>query len=400
VTQLSRILRRWLWGIAGVYAGFVLIATTVWPLRGHRDITDYNFFDPLVAARIFSSGSQCIYCNKAQEAAASAWIHHQVVQSAPQYLDPPPVAFALQPIAALAPDVAITIMFFAMFICLGIAVWLMYSKFLSQRLPGWQCLIVLGSIVLISSSDDMWVGQWSPMLLLPAVLAVIRAREGKKTSAGLLLSIIFLKIQLVYLVAAILLGCREWRVLRGMAIGGFLWASASVLVLGIPHFGDWAALIGGSLRDDPSLSWGIPGTVAAITSSPAIADWSGLVLSLFVFGGALRWGERLKQKTDIAIGLGILASVACSPHFFSYDLVFTALPFCLLSEARPGTAIALAVSERLLLVACLFVGSLAPSHLTPLVIAAVAIGLLWTNRETQSVSAPRLRAALPPQSSA
>jgi len=377
---------RWWWRICGVYALISFVGVLVFPFRGLRTIVDYNFFDPLVAARILRSGSQCIYCPAVQQSVASSWIHQPVSYPVSQYLDPPPVAFVLQPVAALSPNAALVIMFVVMFVCLGIAGWLLVDKVMPAEFSLSRRTTIVAMALFVTSSNDLWVGQWTPLLLLPAVLAVLRARRGGFFSAGLLLSVLFLKVQLLWLTPIILLGARQWRLVAGVATGGIVWLVATILILGPQHFSDWTNAIHGSLNDDPVVSLGIPGVVANLTHSSAIANWSLAVLAVLVLLASAFWGSKLAGKADVAICIGIVVSVACSPHIFSYDLIVLALPLSLLAGAYPFRVTALAIAQRALSVASLIVGSLGPLHASVVTMVVIAGCLLMFSRRSAAAN--------------
>jgi hypothetical protein len=186
------------------------------------------------------------------------------------------------------------------------------------------------------------------------------------------LSLLFLKFQLIWLTPLVLIGARQWRILAGLACGGAVWAASSVLIIGFDHFGDWQAALS-SAYDAVPYTLGLPGLVATISSSAWATYLCLAVLVLLVAFLSWRFGPRLRNQPEMAIGLGLTASMIATPHLLPYDLILLAPPLCLWARNQPVSALLAALFIR-------FAQELseifkAQVHLEWLALVAVAIGL-------------------------
>jgi len=383
---LKRVLGRrnwnWLWLAAGVYATVSMALLVVWPVRSFSSIETFNFFDPLVAARVLRSGSRCIYCPAAQQAAASSWVHGSATSS---FVDPPPAAFLLQPVAGLDVHAAVITLLAVSLICVVIAGWFLYSRILPSHLASPRRIIVVCASIFTAASNALWAGQWTPILLLPAVGAVLCIGRGKHFTAGILLSLLLLKPQLVWLLPVVLIGSRQWKALAGMAAGGLVWVGSSLLILGFQHLPDWQAALS-SASGSVDFSDGIPGFVSVLTSSTSAAIWTTAALGVLTAAMALRWGPRLRDSPELVVGIGIAASLATSPHVFDYDLILLALPLCLWARTDVAAAMIAAVVLRGLFVVSFSLGSVSPAYVAWIIPAATVAGLILALRGKGIVS--------------
>lgn len=336
----------WFWGVAAYVAASVgwLIAQ---PIKGLHSLEDLNFVDPLTAARILRMGSRCIYCPAAQQAVGASYLHQSFpTPDSSNFVDPPPAAFVLQPLAGLAPHTALAILLTISWICLAIAAYLLYRCVLPKSMPVLTRATIVGaSLVTMPIAASVWEGQWVQFLLLALVVATLLVQRGHKIAGGVVLSILFLKFQLIWLTPVVLIGTRQWRILAGLACGGALWAISSVLILGVDHLGEWQAAVSAAYNAVP-YTLGLPGLVATVSSS-ILATYVclsavGLVIVFFTW----RYGPRLRAHPGIAIGVGLTASMVSTPHLLPYDLTLLALPLCLWARNKPYMALSAALFIR------------------------------------------------------
>jgi Glycosyltransferase family 87 len=364
--------KRLFWPAGAVYVAASAGLLALWPFRSFQSIETFNFFDPLVAARVLRDGSNCIYCAATQQAAATSWVHASASSS---FVDPPAAAFILQPIAGLEVHSAVITMLVISLLCLLGAGWLLYSSVLPADLARAKRAIIVGVSFFTVASNALWAGQWAPILLLPAVAAVVCLKGGKHFYAGLLLSILLLKPNLVWLLPVVLLGARQWRLFAGMAAGGVVWIVSTVMILGPQHLSDWPSALG-SAFGAVDYSEGIPGLVASLTASTAAAASTAVALGVIAAVTAALWGGRLRRRADLTIGIGITASLLSTPHVYDYDLILLALPLCLWAASNVAAAMTAAAGLRLVFVVTFVVGAVSPGYLTWIVLAATLAGLV------------------------
>jgi len=372
--HLSKLKPFWIWPAATYVAasvGWLLIQ----PIKGLRGIEYLNFVDPLTAAGILRTGSRCIYCPTAQQAVTATYLH-QVMPAggSSNFVDPPLAAFVLQPLAGLDVHVALAILLAISCICLAASAWLLYRFVLPSTLSRLTRATVVGaSLVTMPIAASVWEGQWVQILLLAAVASALLVRRGHKFVGGIVLSVLFLKFQLIWLTPLVFIGARQWRMLAGLACGGVVWAASSILILGFDHLGEWQAAIA-SAYDAVPYTLGLPGLVATVSSSMSVTYLCLVVVGILVAFFSWRYGPRLRAHPEVAIGLGLTVSMISTPHLLPYDLTLLALPLCLWARTRPFWALLAALFIR-------FAQGLSEIfkmqvHLEWLAFALVAIGLV------------------------
>jgi Glycosyltransferase family 87 len=371
--------RPWLWIAGGIYVFAAAVSLLVYPLRGWPGgVLSIDFIDPLTAARILRTGSTCIYCAASQHAALISYVHISLPSSnTSSYLDPPLAGYVLQPLAGLDVHLAMAILFAISFSCLAVTWWLLFRYVLPAAMGVLQRVVVSSAaIFVLPSASSVWVGQWDPMLLLAAVVAVLLLKNEKQFASGLILSILLLKPQLVWLLPVALLSARQWRVLAGAAAGAFAWAVSDVLILGFGHAWDWLSAAGYSYAE----GLGIPHILVLVTSSKVVATVGVVALPIIVFVVLERWGKNMRQAPELAIAAGIAASIACSPHVYDYDLLMLALPIALWARTRPVPALITAVCLRMIFALAEVVNWPTPLFVYLVWVVPVAIfsAVLWT----------------------
>jgi len=355
-----------------------------WP----RGITSIDFIDPLTAARILRSGSTCIYCAAAQHDALASYLHMTLPSgNNSSFLDPPLAGYILQPLAGLDVHAAMAILLTLSLTCLLATWWLLFRYVLPAEFVVAQRVILAGAAILVlPSASSVWVGQWDPMLLLAAVVGTLLLKNGKAFSAGLVLSILLLKPQLIWLLPVALLSARQWRVLLGAATGAIAWVISDVLILGVGHAWDWLSAAGYSYAE----GLGIPHIIVLITSSKAAATIGVVALPIIVFAVLELWGKGMRRAPELAVGAGLAASIACSPHVYDYDLVMLAVPIALWGRTRPMAALVTAVGLRLVFALADLVNWSTPLYvyvvwLIPVVIFA---GIVWWSSQPSLARQP------------
>jgi Glycosyltransferase family 87 len=339
---MTRDLRERIRWQSGAGLGLAL-ASAAWflaqPFRALRHL-DSALWDPIAAARILGTGSRCIYsCEQTANDQASAFLHITLPPGTTQFLEPPPVAFILQPLSGLDAHVTLAIFMTFSIACVAGAGWLLYRHFLPGMGAAARLTVVVLALTSLPATNGLRLGQWGPVLILPAVGAALLLRRDRRLLAGLCLSILLLKPQLIWMLPAILLVARQWRVLAGLTLGGAGWLAGSILILGFGRIMDWpnALLSVGGQTPDTN---GLPGLVAYVTSSATAGTWCWAALGVATAAAIWIYRERLRERSDLLIGLGVAISLATAPHVFWYDYTLLALPLCLWARRSSGLVIA------------------------------------------------------------
>lgn len=220
----------------------------------------------------------------------------------------------------------------AMLLASGAALWTLRAALDDRRGPWDDWLWVV-----VSSAGFTWmlvVGHISGWYLLLLSLALLAWRRGQPFVAGLVLSLVFTKPHYGLPVLALVALAGGWRVVAGAVTGGALLA-LSTLPLGWPIWKAWLSVASqatSTVAAAPAwkqitlrATW--IGLLGPARSSLSTALWLATAVPLLVLAAAACWRVRaVPGKEGRILGLGVLASIACSPYAFHYDGLLLALP--------------------------------------------------------------------------
>jgi hypothetical protein len=172
-------------------------------------------------------------------------------------------------------------------------------------------------------------GQISIIILAAFWLGWLALERGRPYLAGVAFGVLALKPQFGIPLAAIVLICREWRMLAGAASSVAAQMTAVWLILGSSVFTGFAASIPVTLRhadwleSKPYMSH----SLRAVTR--LLPNWAGLPLWAALAATVL-WYTVKTWRSDaplrVRLGVVILASILVNPHVIIYDVVLLALP--------------------------------------------------------------------------
>jgi hypothetical protein len=172
---------------------------------------------------------------------------------------------------------------------------------------------------------------------------VHQLRRGRPVVAGMLLSVGCIKPQLIWMVPVMLLIGRGWRGFVGMALGTAVFLLSAVLILG-DHLLEWPTLMFGKEVPLSAQTAGLPGLVGGLAGSAAVSVATAGVLAVIVIYAAWHWRRRLIADPELALIVGIGASLLLTPHVFSDDFLLLAVPLVAWAAQRPRRAILWAVT--------------------------------------------------------
>jgi len=290
------------------------------------------------ASRMIVDGSQCLYCAGPLRAAESAYLGAAQPGTDP-FQNPPIAALVLTPLAELPRTVGLCLFIAISMLAIGLGGWLLVKRL---GCPLWVTLLAVLSL------PTAWViaeGQWDALLLVALVAAVLLL-ERHPVLAGLLLSVLAIKIQTVWLAPVVLIALGRWRALLGMGIGAAVIAVSTVAILGA-HWVDWprTLILRGSQQEAGTI--GLPGIAASLWGSAAGFLVFAVAAALAVVAS---WGLRrsLRHDPQLAIAAAVAVSLLLAPHVFSTDLLLLAPALGLAGRRLP---ISSAVAALLLSVA-------------------------------------------------
>jgi len=350
--------------------------------------TDYLAFS--TGARVIHDNPTCLYCDDVQTQTEADILGYVPTAGFPTpYVNPPLIAFLLQPLSALPLRTGLMVLMLVLLGALAFAARL----FLRLLPPEWpaslRLLLLAASLISLPAATAMGLAQWAPLLLLCALGALAALRGGRPVLAGVLLSVLLIKPQTVWLVLPALAFAGAWRTLGGFALGSAGWGLTGLLLVGPEQMLQWPRLVLERHVDEAYRTAGLPGIVTAVTGSGQAAFVAAVVLAvLAVLGFAVLRG-RLRGRPELAVGLGIACSMVCAPHVFPDDLMLLAVTTVVWAPRAPRFA----AGALLLMSAAYRVDGWLPSsmaHLTAvagLVIAGGCAVALWR------VAAPAVRRA-------
>ena len=318
----------------------------VWNMAAGATIT-VDWIPFAAAARLLSRGSSCLYCAAPLAASEAAYLGHPlptsaghlvVLNSLPSgvayapFLNPPPAAAVLVPLALLPPTVGFLIFTAISVAALAAAFLLLTTRLDCPRFP------TLCAVAAVPGVLGLALGQWDALLPL-ALVAGIWAARRRPLLAGLALSVLIVKPQSLWLVPVALLAVREFRVLLGLALGAFLWAAASLALVGPSQFAAWLTAMIGAGSGQLSITFGLPGLLGV--ASGADLGYAAIAVSgVLVVAAALCLREHLRARPDLAVALFVCLSLVLSPHVLSPDFVLLAPALALAARVRPGPSLA------------------------------------------------------------
>ena len=267
------------------------------------------------------------------------------------FINPPAAAAFLSPLATLTESTARTVwLLISIVVAVGCALVLSAGRDVRIRLLA--LLVVLATFPAYQTFTE---GQWSFVLLLGCLGALVAARRGHQTLAGVALGVLWLKPPLLVLVLIWLLLTGHWRVVAGM-VGAVIAVTAVALPwTGIQsnlnyarYLGDVVAAHAGGAGAAGQTGWegalpnmegliGLAATVFgqqnALTVDLATAVMAALLVGFFAWAMRSHWGDRPLRLGYVlaAVCLGLLLD----PHLYAQDCVLVVVLVALvLGRAR------------------------------------------------------------------
>jgi hypothetical protein len=355
----------------GVVLWIALVAELAMPLR---DSLHHDFLAFYSAGRLVLDGRpDGLYDISALTAIQRTLIPDPVgMNGYMPFINPPFVAVAFAPLAALAPEIAR-----ALWALIGVALFIASAVALTRTMTGRDRLVAM---VLLAASFPVYhtlaEGQLSLLLLASGVGALAAARGGHWTLAGLVLVPFWLKppLLLVPLVALVL--ARRWRAVTATMAGGLALAAVSLPFTGVvpyarylgyltavvtSHFAGAGADGATIWRGDLATSEGLNGLLVGYLGQDAV----GLVNVLWAAGVAALVGlyavamrrrppgfDTTQGRAMLAAGIGLALLV--DANLFAQDCVLLFLVLVAVQPlparlALPSVLVAVAVADLALL---------------------------------------------------
>ncbi len=353
----------------------------VQPIRALRGLPSTDFVNFIAAARILRTGS-CLYCLAPQEAASQSVLGGPLTSHFVVFISPPVVAAAFTPLSSMDPHVALAIFLVFSLAAMGVAAWLIASRWLPNLGTLQRAIVVTAAVASAPAAWGLGIGQLDPLLFC-AVVAGMTISRRHPLVGGMLIGVLCIKPQLFVLIPVALILGRNWRVLAGSAICMAGLALTTVTMMGWTHVLDWPRFVVSQYGAVPSQSISVALSIGRLVGSGALTTI--LTVALFAIAIAVLWRRR-HQLTDVgtAVALGVTLTILASPHLLAYDVLLLAIPLAWMARqdwAR-AAALALALSPAYLFdalvapAASLGAGATVTSVFEPLVVVAIAVAVV------------------------
>jgi len=338
--DLNRRLPEWSAGVVAV----ALLGRVVFAARSALDggAADYVAF--ATGARVLASGSRCLYCLAEQTTAQVAVLGYRPPPPAPgfpaPYANPPLVAWMLQPLALRPLSTALPLFVAASVVALVLAALLLFRLVAAGRSgrTGAALLVVAVATLSLPGATAILLGQWDPLILLCLAVSLTALAAERELLAGLAASGIFIKPQLGLLLALVVVLTARRRLIAGFGLGVAVWALTSLALVGPAGLVQWARYVDVRLGPQATYARGLAGLAAALGGDAHAVEVTGLLVGGALAVGAVVLRARLRADPGAALALGVAASLCCTPHVFSDDMLLVAPALAIGAVRRPRQA--------------------------------------------------------------
>lgn len=287
---------RWSTGltIALALAGVVPWSLFARDLLFGRDWVSGDFIAFFAAARMMASGAGShVYELQAVAAAEQVAAGHAVGGTGIlPYFNPPFFAWLLRPVAGLSLQGAYRVWSIFSLAWLAIDAWLLW-RIAAPLSREWRRIVIIAYLALLPVTFGLRQGQFSLILEGSWSAAYLLLRNRRPGFAGVALSPMLIKPELLVPAALFLMWKREWRVLGTLSACGMVAIAASIAIVGLP------SAIGYPDYLLDSTTWSNYGNTPVL-----MFGWNGILAVSTPMGSATR------QLAATALGVATLAVTA------------------------------------------------------------------------------------------
>ncbi len=234
---------------------------------------------------------------------------------------PPPVALLAVPVAVLPFQWAALVWQALLLVALVAAALIMSPP------KRWDRALILLSVAAFQPVlFALGYATMSPLIFLLLVGTLLALEAGKPVVAGVLLGLTALKPQLTLLVVPVLLAAGYWKTALTAVGVVVVLAAGSVAMIGVSGTRDYLSFVTAPETLNHQMPWTVKGVVGA--GVPSFVATAVVVIALAAVG------YRLRPPPDVALAVGILASLFVAQHLNYGDFVLWLLPVWL--AFRPG----------------------------------------------------------------
>ena len=336
---------RWVIGAAAVCAVYLVVRSIADLHTAFGGGSAVDYLAIASAGRVVHAGSSCLYCASTLGAAQAQLLGYTPIGSATfpvPFVNPAILAWLIQPIALLPLQTGTDL-----FVGLNVAAMAVSAAILTRRarphLGGPLAAgLVITAVFSLEAGTGILLGQSDGLLLLAAILAIEALDRGRPAIAGLLLTPLLLKPQLIWLVPPVLIAAWQWRMLGALSVGAVVVLAGSIAVAGPAHLLDAVGLVTAPSYAHLDLqSNSIPTLVARPVGSNAAAWAVALILAAGAMAAMAMLRTTIRSHVVPAVAIALGLSVLLSPHLGDYSLMMLAVPVGVLAPRAPGLVVAL-----------------------------------------------------------
>jgi Glycosyltransferase family 87 len=250
---------------------------------------------------------------------------------------PPMSALLFSPFVAVTYEQAIVVWWIIQLLCIVLSGVLLYRQLKPD--VDWKLTAILGIVSFYPVLNTFWNGQLSALLLLVLVVG-LKLCEKRPILAGIVLSILALKPQLLVGVMLWFIIRRHWRVLFGICLGGLLQLAIIILVFDVKILLAYLETSRVIAKLYPMLAISVDhqhalvGILAALFGAESRNWVMCLHLATILLAGWFLIRIVRKNKT-LELAAGIPFALLTIPHLLTYDLTYLLIPVAvLLSHIR------------------------------------------------------------------
>ena len=303
-------------------AGFILLQFAGIPAAviSTYEIPVMSDFAPVIdGARLLKADPACLYCLKPQiEMQQQMGIMHPNDPTWAVFTDPPLAALVSSPLAGLALREIILVFAAISITLLIVAGALMFSWLPSvwsrrERIVAVLFALGFGTVINLRSQ------QWGAVQIFACAAAFFLIRRRANFSAGLVLAICLVKVQLFWLVAPALIIGRHYRVAAGFLLGGLVWAGTTVMLIGFDGLSKYPSIASIEVTQ-ARYADGLSGFIAHLVQNNNVM--LAIMAACSVVCVVAMWWIRASLRSssaELAIVIGLAASFVCAPHQWWYD---------------------------------------------------------------------------------
>ncbi|MGH7902819.1 MAG: glycosyltransferase family 87 protein [Candidatus Dormibacteraceae bacterium] len=282
----------------------------------------------------------------------------------PALLTPPPMILMVLPLSYLPYALADAVWMLLLGALLAIAF------ALAAPAGRWRMPYLLALAGLYPIAYTLFLGQSSAVVAAALLFGWWLMRRHRHLAAGLVLSLICVKPQLVILLPIALLVARRWRTLVGWAVGAAVLAGGSVAAIGWGGVQQYL----GALRA-PHAAQESAYTLAGILGH---GPWT-LAVQVAVVALALLVAARSRREPGVVLAAAVIASAVMAPYWHFQDYLALVAVAAIQLAARPGMGAALIAAAMLLTGSPLLAGAAyVPAQLQVALWPAIeAVWIVW-----------------------